>query len=200
MAGVLQRIRKKPTKIVAGTIVVIVILLISWSYMWEGEYLSKWAAVFTIISVTSTPVLYFVKMDEKEKELEKISRDENKRASQNLYLELKDTMETFEGKYTLKLTTGEFSFVNRFWNHDIYDGLVASAKMGFLRSDLQQRTQNVFRPIKLHNRYLHRVLELQDIGGLDLSRYYEILEDYEARLKEDIPKLMTELKKEAGLD
>lgn len=201
MVNMPQHIRRKSTEIGVGTVALLAVIpLMLWPYMWEGDFLSKWSAAATILSVIGAPVLYFMKAGEKEKELEKISKDENKRASQNLYLELKDTLETFEWKHTLKLTNGEFSFVNRFWNHDMYDGLAASAKMGFLRSDLQQRTQNVFKPIKLHNQYLHRVLELQDTKKSDLSRYYEILEDYEAYLKDEIPKLMTELKKEAGLD
>lgn len=90
-------------------------------------------------------------------------------------------------------------FVNKFLNDGIYDGLVYSAKLDFLRADLQQQAQGVFRQIKLHNQYLRDILKLQNTGNADLSRHYEILETYETLLKEDIPKLRIELKK-AGWD
>ena len=163
--------------------------------MWEGEFLAKWMVVAIILSVTSSLTLYSVETDKKRKRLDKISKDENKRVLQNLYLDLKDTLETFEEKQTLKLTDKKVSFVNRLWNHDTYDGLVLSAKLSLLRLDLQQPIQTAFRQIKLHNQYLDRVLELQSTGRTNLSRYYEILEDCEAHLKVEIPKLMVELKK-----
>lgn len=200
MADVLQFIRRKSTEIVVGTAAIVAILLTPWPYMWEGDVLYKWAAAATILSIIGSPALYFMKMNEKGRELKDISKDENRRASHNLYLELGDTLDTLNGKESVwESADGSYRFVNKFLNDGIYDGLVYSAKLGFLRADLQQQAQGVFRQIKLHNQYLRDILKLQNTGNADLSRHYEILETYETLLKEDIPKLRIELKK-AGWD
>lgn len=131
--------------------------------------------------------------------MEEISRNENKRASRNLYLELENTLEALRSKENVwESTDGSVRFVNKFWNHDIYDGLAASAKLGFLRDDLQQRTQDAFRQIKLHNQYLRGVLEFQSTDRADLFLYCKTLEGYETFLRYEIPELVAELKKESG--
>ena len=63
-----------------------VICLIRWDYIWEGEYLSKWASAITILSVITAAPWYFWKKSQDEK-------DERNRASRNLYGELKDALD-----------------------------------------------------------------------------------------------------------
>ena len=196
MASVLQLIRGNPTKAVVGTAVAIAVLLATQPHMWEGEFLSKWAVVATILAVSGTLALYFMKMDERESRLKEASRDEDRRVVQNLRAELEDVLETFGEKHTIKTAGETFSFVNRFWNHGTYDMLTASAKIISLRSDLQQPTQTVFRHVKLHNQYLDSVLVLQSTGDPKLSRHCKFLEDCEAILKDEMPKLMAKLKKQ----
>lgn len=196
MASVLQLIRGNPTKVVVGTATAMSVLLTTWPYMWEGEFLSKWFAIAAILSVTCIPALFFIKMDEKERRLKVASKDEDKRTVQNLRTELEGVLETFEEKHTIKTAGETFSFVNKFWNHGTYDMLTASAKIISLRSDLQQPTQTVFRHIKLHNQYLDSVLMLQGTDSSKLSRHCGVLEDCEAILKDEMPKLMFELKKQ----
>ena len=198
MASTLRRIRENSTKIVVGAAVVTAICFTSWSYMWEGEFLSKWSAVATILSVIGAPVLYFIKMNEKEKELEMVARDERQRTSSSICGEIGDALEIIKNdKYRCFVVYGskKVFFVNRFLNHDVYDGLAASAKISFLRPNLQQYTQHVFQRIRLHNHYLHHIIELQDTQSADLERHYKLLEEYEAYLQKEIPRLAHELKK-----
>lgn len=149
------------------------------------------------MSVIGAPFLYFQKMRDREKDLEAASDDEKRRASLSLYLELEDTLEAFrDANNVCKVQHGSKTslFVNRFLNHDMYDGMVLSAKMGLLTPDLQQDVQNVFRKIKLHNRYLEHMDKIQDKNNPYLLQHYEVLEEYEAYLKDNIPRLMNELK------
>lgn len=172
-------------------------MLTPWPYMWEGDVLSKWFAISTMLFVIGAPVLYFMKMDEKERELKKTSKDKNRRSSHSLYLELENTLDTLGSKESVwESADKSYRFVNKFFNHDIYDGLVYSAKLSFLRTDLQQQAQGVFRQIKLHNQYLLNILNLQNTDDDKLLQYYKILGVYETLLREDVPKLMIELKKE----
>lgn len=172
--------------------------LASWPYMWEGEFMSRWSAAATIMSVIGAPFLYFQKMRDRERDLEAAADDEERRASRSLCLELEDTLKTFQNKryvWNIRIGSERVHFVNRLLSHDIYDGLVGSAKMGFLRPDLQQRTQKVFRKIKMHDRYLIEMSERTDVSGSYMLQCCTLLVEYETDLKDEIPRLMNELQK-----
>ena len=69
---------------------VTILRLLFWPYMWEGEYLNRWASIVAIISLIGIPVAYFSKLDEKGKEKKQKEIDERNRASRNLFEELRD--------------------------------------------------------------------------------------------------------------
>lgn len=176
-------------------------------YMWEGEVLNKWASAVTILSLIGVPIAYFTKQDQKEKEKNQKEKDERSRASRNLYGELKDAMDGLdETKYNdlQKLSMNgkdDVYFMNRFLNHDVYDSLINSGKINFLKYELQQKVQNIFQQIKKHNQYLKYTAELQDgEKNNDVPesayRYYELFGNYEKLLLKEIPEIMKKLEEE----
>ena len=141
-----------------GIIVLIIVpLCFTWPYMWDGEFLGKWASLVTILSLIGVPITYFSKQYEKRKELDQKENNERQRASQNLYGEMQDALEAMKGdKYPRDLLDAKFgdktfTYTKRFLNHDMYDSLVFSGGISFLRYELQQQTQDIFNIIKYHN-------------------------------------------------
>ncbi len=190
---------------------VIVLIVISFllftPYMWEDDFLGKWASVVTILSLIGIPITYFLKQHTKEKEQKQQVTDERNLASRNLYGELHDALQAIYGKkypqdlldIFIKDTT--LTFTNRFLNHDMYDALIFSGKISFLRYELQQKIQDVFKKIKHHNSYLKYILELQDRSeGEEIPantyRYYRLLDSDEKALLDEIPIVMKKLKDE----
>ena len=183
---------------------------LSWPYMWEGDFLGKWASVVTIFSPVGIPVAYFLKQSEREGAKKQQENDERDRASRNLYGELSDALNAIKGEKLpadlLTLKTGEkaLTFTNRFLNHDIYDSLIFSGKVSFLRWELQQKIQDIFKRIKHHNDYLKLVIEIMakyedaDIP-MDAIKYYELLDNDEEFLIMKIPNMMGKLKKKSLL-
>ncbi len=184
----------------------ITICLTKWDYMWEDEYLSKWASMITIISVGIVPAWYFWTKHQNE-------QDEKSRASKNLYIELDDTWKAlqyeahpdqFLGKNLKK--GGIAKFMNRALNHDFYDSLVFSGKINFLPPEIQQEIQDGFQRIKDHNFYIRKIRDIEDyaylheIISLKTDRYYEMLDKTEVILLDEIPKLKEKLKEEFKFD
>lgn len=192
---------------IIGISIIIVLILIFLPYMWQDDFLGKWASVVTILSLIGIPTAYFSKLDKKEKEQKQQIIDERNLASRNLYGELRDALLALEGeKYPkdlldVNLTDKTITFTNRFLNHDMYDGLIFSGKISFLRYELQQRIQDIYKKIKHHNYYLRYVAELQDKDNStnipeSTFRYYELLDKDEKSILSDIPLIMKKLKNE----
>lgn len=171
-----------------GVILAVLLLgLWKWEYMWEGEFLSKWASIVTMTSLGLSPAIYFLKkwMD---------SRDERFRASKNLHIELNDALNVLNEKRHnnlkgVKLPDGkEILFINRMFNHDFYDSMIFSGKINFLSPNIQQFIQNTFQKIKAHNEYLRKIREiendvLEDEDSFKKTiQYYVLLEKTEKEL------------------
>ncbi len=185
--------------IVLSILIVIFLCLITWDYIWEDEYLGKWASAITIISVGIAPAWYFWTKYQNEK-------DERKRASENLHTELVDTLESldrvkyFDDADSFHTDDGqEIFYMNRNFNHDFYDSLISSGNINFLRTELQQQVQNIFNQIKTHNDYLDLCKKIQDTESTQeipkkAYRYYEWMDENEVKLEKDIPKILKKLK------
>ncbi len=92
-------------------------------------------------------------------------------------------------------------FTNRFLNHDIYDALIFSGKIGFLRYESQQQIQDVFQKIKYHNYSLKYIAELwvgNDINEIPKNTipHYQLLARDEKLLLNEISIIMKKLKDE----
>ena len=185
-----------------------------WPYMWEDEFLSKWASVVTILSLIGLPVAYFTKQDQKEKERLEKETEERKLASKNLYGELQDAFYSLDRtKYpedacSLEITEKgekkEVFFMNRDFNHDFYDSLIFSGKINFLRHELQQEIQDVFKRLKTHNNFLVLVMNMQDeekdnVISVKTWKYYKWMDKSEVRLLNEIPDILEKLKKDFNI-
>lgn len=174
---------------------------LSWAGLPEKD-LGKTAAIVTILSLVITPVLYFVKRWYE-------SREERRRVSQNLYLELGDTrdgLDTARSKdlKEVRLPNGEtMYFMNRMFNHDFYDSLVLSGKINYVKPELQQRVQDVFHRINDHNSRLEKIRELEERSGDSddaIFLYYRMLDKIDRLLKRRIPVIMSEFKEYGAHD
>lgn len=132
--------------------------------------------------------------------------DERTRVSKNLYGELKDTLNTLEWRRNedkdpgmeVKIDGQRYTFTNQFLNRDVYDSLIRSGKINFLKYELQQQVQNIFTMIKRHNEYVQ-------VTGYNISQpdelkkfapHYKMMERYEEDLLEHIPDVLEKLEKE----
>ncbi len=187
----------------------IIILIITFQpYMWENDFLNKWASVVTILSLIVIPAAYFSKLDKKEKEQKQQIINERNLASRNLYGELHDALIAIDGKkYPKDLLDVKINdeiimtYTNRFLNHDMYDSLIFSGKISFLRYELQQKIQDIYKKIKHHNYYLRYIAELHDLDitttiPKNAVRYYELLDKDEKYLLKEIPFIIKKLKDE----
>ncbi len=167
--------------------------------------LGNMASVGTITAFLIAIRKYFSNTQRLEMEHMQKEKAERKRASENLYRELLDTLEGLDrasnrDARSFKTKDGkEIFFVSRFLNHDFYDSLVYSGKINFLRPKLQQHVQNIFRQIKTHNEYLILVRKMQDnASNLEVPEksysYFEWMDEHEQKLLKDIPLVQKELK------
>ena len=190
--------------IIISVLIVIFLFLITWDYIWEEEYLGKWASVITIISIGIAPAWYFWTKYQNEK-------DKRTQASKNLHTELIDTLESLDRvKYFDDADSfhtddnREIFYMNRNFNHDFYDSLIFSGKINFLRPELQQQVQNIFNQIKTHNDYLDLCKKIQDTESTQeipkkAYRYYEWMDENEVKLEKDIPIMLKKLKKDFNI-
>lgn len=176
------------------TLAIILVALLKWEYMWEGEFLGKWASIVTMISLGLAPATYFWKKWQD-------AMDERIRASKNLHTELANTLNGLNEKQSsdfrhVKLPSDKkIEFMNKIFNHDFYDSLVFSGKINFLPPNLQQFTQNVFQKIEEHNYCIRKIREIEsDAEDEDVFkktvRYYKLLDKIEGKLLSDIPTVM----------
>lgn len=185
---------------VAGIIIIMILML---RFVWY-EHLGEIALMITIVSLAMSPIIYFAKGYYN-------ASNERRRASKNLYVELDDTMGALDSDklgedfVMVEIGNNKFQFMNRFFNHDFYDSLINSGKIGFLRSDILQRLQDVFQIIKDHNRHIEiiRSLESQAANKEEFFSkavpYYAILQDHEERLGKDIRVVQEKLMREFSL-
>lgn len=162
-------------------------------YPWIGLA----ASIATIATVLGSAVKYFWDKNA-----------EMTRASENLYLELKDTLKSLDAKrfpddiYNTEIADrgeGEKKvyFMARSLNHDFYDSLIYSGKINFLDPSLQQPIQDIFKRIKMHNQYVDAVLGMaENNDGLvppKAHKYCVWMDDAEKRLQKEIPKILQSL-------
>ena len=133
---------------------------------------------------------------------------ETARASENLYLELMDTLTSLDAKrfpddfyYTsIKDHTGSSRtvyFMARDLNHDFYDSLIYSGKINSLDPSLQQGVQDTFKLIKTHNRYVDAVLEMEErnngVVPTAAHKYCEWMDYTERLLQQELPEMLRSL-------
>lgn len=170
----------------------------------ENNLLGNAAAVATIITVFISAYKHF-----KDKNSEKM------RTSQNLYLELWDTLRSLDynkspedfGRVYLEDHAGRKAlyFMSRSLNHDFYDSLISSGKINFLEPELQQPIQNIFKRIKMHNEFLDivkRMQDQQDSGSVpeQAYQYYKWMDEHEVYLSREIPSMMKKLQQHFKFD
>ena len=198
---------QKSLLIIVILIIVAVGIISQWPYILEHESLGNWASVVTILSVITIPIGYLLNQRNIEQQRKEEENEERKLASRNLYGELQDSLISLdeqkfpEDLFDVKFGGKTMTFMNRFLNHDIYDALVFSGKIGFLKFESQQKIQDVFKKIKRHNYYLRYITEFEDKNNNEnMKRYYELLDKDERSLLDEIPNIMKKLKKEFGFD
>jgi len=175
-------------------------------YFTGKDALVNSASLLTFLSILASLVGYFLKKDRDEK-------NERKKASKSLHIELDDTLEALQYENHPRQFTGiilkdntEAQFMNRALNHDFYDSMIFSGKINFLSSKIYQETQDIFQKIKDHNFYIRKIRDIEDNAYLheDLllktERYYRKLEATENELKTEIPKLKEKLKEKFKFD
>ena len=171
-----------------------------WDYLWDGEYLGKWASLVAVYSLGFTPLWYFMK-----KKLD--GRRERRTASIGAMAELANAADGLDAEKhgDLKVATlakgQEVHFMNRMLNHGTYDSLVMSGRIIAIKAELQQPIHDVFQIIKDRNSLLQKIRDMEEAGGRQSSadRYYLQLSRVEERLLDAIPPLLDELRKECGL-
>lgn len=171
-----------------------------WEYLWEGEYLGKWASLVAIYSLGIAPLWYFLK-----KKLD--GRMERRTASVGIMAELANAADGLdENKHgDLKAATlvagQKVHFMNRMLSHGTYDSLVMSGKIIVIKVNLQQPIHDVFQIIKDRNGFLQKIRAMEETGDRQSSadRYYLQLGKAEERLLSSIPPLLDDLRKECRL-
>lgn len=155
--------------------------------------------VATLVPLVIAPIAYFVK-----RFLEK--RSHNRLVSRNLYGELQDGLNTLtKHKLTSRYYSNQkYEFLAKYLNHDIYDSLITSGQINFLDYELQQKVQDVFTKIKDHNRYLNKLITLEEeIEKNDahhenitpiIVKYCNLLIKFEGDIKKTIPSITDGLK------
>ena len=184
-------------------------MAIDWSVStFTGSYaLSNIASVATIVLFCLGLISYRTNSKRLEKERKHQVTEERKMASTNIYLELEYALDGLNRSkhpgeaLSFKIKDGQNTFfMNRKFNHDFYDSLVFSGKIGFLKPGLQQKIQDIFGHIKRHNEVLRIIAGMKDeLGDLISPRAYEYyiwLDGCEQKMMKTIPKIQEELKKD----
>lgn len=90
-------------------------------------------------------------------------------------------------------------FMARSLNHDFYDSLISSGKINLLDPPLQQSAQNIFKRIKMHNKYVDHVLEMAEHSGntvpAEAHKYCLWLEESEELLQKELPEILQSLER-----
>ena len=88
-------------------------------------------------------------------------------------------------------------FMGRSLNHDFYDSLIYSGKINFLDPTLQQRVQDIFKRIKLHNQYSEVVFQMTESNKGDVPyaayKYCVWMDNSEKRLQQELAKMLESL-------
>ena len=174
--------------------------ILGWlAIQFAGEQaIGNYASIATTLVVIYSVIKYF-----------KNRNKDRKQASKNLYLELKDTLRSLDGQkhesdsYGVNIKNKEGKnekvyFINRDFNHDVYDSMVFSGRINLLEPELQQPIQDIFKRIKIHNRYLTATREmgtLDDPVPKESYSYYEWMNKNEIRIKDEIEDMLEKLKR-----
>ena len=190
-----------PPKTTVGAMVAVIALIAATSvhygeYLWCSDCLDEWASLVTLFSLGIAPLWYLLR-----KEMDR--RSEIVTVSTGLYLELADTRDGLEGDHHGDLTGVEladgtkFRFMNRMFNHDIYDSLIHSGRIHAIRAEFQQQIQDVFQLIKDHNAALRAIRNIEAItkDSAVNAWYYEHLDKTDSILRLRVPALMDVLKR-----
>lgn len=169
-------------------------------YLWDGEYLGKWASLVAIYSLGFTPLWYFLK-----KKLD--GRRERRTASIGATAELANAVDGLDEEKHGNLRAATLAmgqkvhFMNRMLNHGTYDSLVMSGKIIAIKADLQQPIHDIFQVTKDRNSFLQKIRDMEEGGDrrASVKRYYLQLSRAEEKLPRAIPPLLDELRKECGL-
>ena len=155
------------------------------------------ASIATMSAVIYSVVRYFKNRD----------KDRNL-ASKNLYLELKDTLNSLDGlnyksnsySVVIKNEKGEnmeVYFINRDFNHDVYDSMVFSGMINILEPELQQSIQDIFKRIKMHNKFLTAAREMETLDDpipKESYKYYIWMNENEMQLEYEIKNMLEKLR------
>lgn len=161
------------------------------------QAIGNWASIATTSVIIVSVIKYF-----------KNRNKDRKQASKNLYLELKDTLNSLDGQkhksdsYSVNIKNekgedAEVYFINRDFNHDVYDSMVFSGRINLLEPELQQPIQDIFKRIKMHNKFLAATREmgtLEDPVPKESHPYYEWMDKNEIRLKGEIERMLGKLR------
>lgn len=156
----------------------------------------------TVVAVSVAGVAYWKFLSER--------NADRKNASKNLHTELRDTLVALNDRSPENWTHVEIRedaaqsrrlyFINRMLNHDFYDSMIFSGKINFLEPKTQQPIQDIFRQIKIHNKYLTRIGHLMEKKGDgtipdDAYKYCEWMHENEPNLERSIQNMLEELKR-----
>ena len=190
-----------PSAITAGAMAVVIAIMATvsahyWDYVWCSDCLAEWASLVTIFSLGIAPFWYLLK-----REVDK--RTEMTTISTGLYLELADARDGLDEDrhddlMAVRMSDGTSAFfMNRMFNHNMYDSLIYSGRINAVRAELQQQAQDVFQLIKDHNAALRRMRDFENSKGGDLDEeHYRHLDKTDSNLRRRIPALMVVLKRE----
>ena len=173
-----------------------------------GSYaLSNIASVATIVLFCLGLISYRTNSKRLEKERKHQVAEERKMASTNIYIELEYALDGLnmdkhpDEAMSFKIKDGQNTFfMNRKFNHDFYDSLAFSGKIGFLKPGLWQKIQDIFGHIKDHNEILRITAGMRDELGDRIPpkayEYYVWPDGCEQKLTRTMPKIQEELKKD----
>ena len=191
-----------PPRRTSGALAAVVILVtVATAYYWESlwcrDCLGELASLVTLFTLGVAPLWYLLR-----KAMDR--RDELATISSGLYLELADARDGLDvdkhgDLWVAKLADGTHAyFMNRMFNHDMYDSLIHSGRINAVRAELQQQIQDVFQLIKDHNYSSRRIRDLESAanGGNVHPRHYLHLARTDLDLRRRIPTLIDVLKKE----
>lgn len=189
------------SKTMVGAMTAVIALMVAvsahyWEYLWCSNCLDEWASLVTLFSLGIAPLWYLLR-----KELDR--RSEITTISTGLYIELADARDglNYDKHDDLKavnLADGtKIRFMNRMFNHDIYDSLIHSGRINAIKAEFQQQVQDVFQLIKDHNATLRSIrdFEVTNKDSNVYAEYYKHLDRTDADLRIRIPALMGALKK-----
>lgn len=184
-----------PSRIMIAVIASVLVIMAAISvhfrdYLWCSDCLAEWASIVTLFSLGIAPLWYLLR-----REMDR--RTEMATVSTGLYLELADAHDGLDEDKHHDLIAARMSdgtsafFMNRMFNHDMYDSLIHSGRINAVRAEFQQQVQDVFQLIKDHNASLRKIRDLEaSREGSVPEEYYRHIGRTDSDMRERIPALM----------